>query len=369
MNKADILAQSNQGFFWRFWPIQSRIITYVTKIPITRFAVEIVELAPGASRQVAPAISIPGEVDRALLAPLEDLNAAKALMKGGEFYDPPTMAYKLKNAIVADGCVYLPYSFSRIGPGKARAILKEPLNKHDSAQICSEQTTTTFFGDWLTSGTLIERLAEQRGIPPLTFPNKFWPHQEQYRQLLALPTPPSLPSVVQFKSLWLVDDRGMNPGRRSRVTELRLALAVPGGLTDRKVFLERGKLGDLREPNNKGPLREFLKKQGFETIYPEDLSIAELRGILGNAKLALGVEGSHLCHCSMLMKHGSAVVAIQEPNRVSGAIKRQCDVAGLLHGFVVGDLEETGFSVPLDRLRKTIDMVEAEIELRCKIER
>ena len=181
--------------------------------------------------------------------------------------------------------------------------------------------------------------------------------------MLALPPPPPVPSPTRFAELWMVDDRPMNDGRRARFETLRRRARPAGAAPPAtgRIFLERGTSGVARGLANEDAVRDALVARGFRVLAPETSSTEALADALSAARLCVGVEGSALTHATMLMPAGGAILALQPPRRFAESIKLFSDTIGLRFGFVVGEDHGDRFTVAIDRLEATIDLVEDAI--------
>jgi len=277
-----------------------------------------------------------------------------------DVYHPPTLAYRLDGAIIADGCLYTQRTFAPLSITPRRILLGKPA-EHAEGLLCSDICSTRYFGDWLMTGLPLELLAEDRGANPIVLDGGKWPNEEDYRKRLKLAKPPAPTSPARFQTLWMIDDKPMNDGRVARYERLRARARTGQVGEDGLVYLERGTLGVERGLIGEEKLKEALVARGFRIVRPETASVAELAEALGKARICVGVEGSALTHATMLMPQGGAIVAIQPPMRFANAIKFFADAVGIRFGFVVGEQAGEGFSVPVERLRATLDLVDAAI--------
>jgi hypothetical protein len=326
-------------------------------------AIGMTELSPACVLVEHPAIALPGEFDRVhgfykTLHPVR----ARDSMFAREVKHGATTTYCIRDAVIVDGCVYSRKSFDAIRCQKRKAILVGASLDLAEAQLSSDSCSTQYFGDWLMSGLAMELLAEERGMIPLVLGGGPWPSEVQYRNRLNLHAEVVGTTPVHIGSLWLVNDHGLNEGRRRRTQILRQRARHVAPLGDRRVYIERGSLGIERGLTNEIDLREMLAKRGFVVVRPEEIDVGELARILSGAMICVGIEGSALCNATMLMPPGAGVLAIQPPQRFSNGLKLFCDVAGLRFGFVVGDGRSKGFDAPIGRLGDTIDIMEAELD-------
>ena len=166
--------------------------------------------------------------------------------------------------------------------------------------------------------------------------------------------------LAKVKSLWLIDDRGINLNRVDRFRRLRSRL----GKNIRKtsvntpyVYLSRGSSGVKRNLVNEGSITTILSGMGFDIIDPMKMTSTTIAERLRNAKVVISVEGSHSSHALLTMPTGGAILIIQPPERFLHSWKFFGDIVGLRYGFVVADPHPEGFSLEPDRLLRTLDLV------------
>ena len=345
-----------------FRPLTSRLARRLTRTELKDCAVEMVELSPPSHRYRPPAISLPGEIDRALafidLVP----EKVRAHMTEGEELHPATTAMRLADAVLADGCVYMRSAVSVITAEKKRAILAGPEEGVAEAQLCSTSLGSQYFGDWLMMDMPLELLAAQRRIPSIALTNRTYGHEPEYRSKLSLAPPPRPASILRAESLWIVDDNGMTEDRVARYEALRRRVRQPDSGGPERVFLDRGgKWGAHRQPVNYREIVDALLSRGFTPVRPEEMTVEEISIALSSARICIGVEGSALAHATMMMPPGACLLVLMPPFRVIDAIKWFADAVGLRYGFVIGDAGAAGteeFSIDLRRLNATLDLVE-----------
>ena len=351
-------------------PITSRIGSRFlrTELPVA----ETVEISPENRRYRPPAIALPDEIDRVSLfhewAPDREFIRQDILnhLTEGEDAHPATTAVRIKDVIVADGCVYRPMSNSIITKEKRRALLSGPVDEIAEAQLCTTHCGSIYFGDWLMVDIPIELLAEQRGLRKLSFTNVTFGHEPDYRSHFGLGRPPHAKPIVHVDSLWLIkdNDRGMTTDRIARYQTLRSRVRNPGAKGPRRLFVDRGNWGNQRGLSNRDEVVASLAARGFETIYPESMTVDEMSAAFSCAEICVGIEGSAMCNAAMMMPPGGCILAIVPEDRFLTYLKWFTDAFEMRYGYVVGRRPIPGAPdviADLSRLNATLDLVEGAL--------
>ena len=225
----------------RLRPITSRLRRRLSGRSLRDVAARREEWAPGSDRPCPSALSLPGELDRAIaFAAGRDRALLAAEFRAHDRAHPPTYAYRLDDVVLADGRAYAAGSFDAVAPGRPRALIRGPVAAVREALLCTDICSSRFFGDWLMTALPLELLAERRGLTPLTLGTPDWPHEEQYRDRAGLPAPARPAQPVRVGTLWMIDDRGMNEDRLARYRTLRARVAAPPRPGGERVLIDRG---------------------------------------------------------------------------------------------------------------------------------
>jgi hypothetical protein len=102
-------------------------------------------------------------------------------------------------------------------------------------------------------------------------------------------------------------------------------------------------------------LTDLLDGYGFDILACDDLEPAEIVYRSLDARVIIGVEGSHLSHALYPVAASGALLVLQPPDRFAMPYKEAADALGPRFGFVVGPPAEAGFSVDLDEIRLMLD--------------
>lgn len=342
-------------------PLTARIMRPLDAEGFWRGA-ETVDIDPAARVERPPALYLPDELDRIVAhcpgnVPEENLDR---LLHASRI-EPATTARIVPSVIIADGTLlrHGGVQVIRPGPGK-RKVLSGSFATLPEAMLCTDYVIDRFFGHWVADGWSREQLAIDRGMTPMVFDPARYAHSEGYRRLIDLPARSIAESRVQ--RLWLIDDRGYNPGRMERFrrvrTRLRTALAGRSGPS--AVFIRRGADAAGRALCNEAEVIAALVARGFTIISPDSLPAAQVGAALRDARIVVGVEGSALVHANAVLDPGACVFAIQSPTSFNAIHRLATADAGLRFALSVGDpAADYDFTMPVDRLLRAIDMVEA----------
>lgn len=341
-------------------PIISRLnARFAGNIDISGFANDRIELAPSCVRYSPRIISLPGESLRATGTMAHtNMEVMRALEPEGEHVHGATIAYRLDNALIADGCYYcgLHYGVGRPNE-RRRPLILDHAEDFGEAQLSTDMSSDIYFGHWLCDGLCTELLAIRRGMPGVTYKRPIGQHEAGYRNLLQIAG--NAVTLAKIEKFWVVDDRGINRDREGRFLELRARLEanITPSLGSPCVFILRGTSGVARKLINEKEIADALAKKGFDIVDPMILSAEETAQRLSVATLVVSVEGSHSSHALLAMPSGGAIIIIQPPERFLHSWKFFADIAGLRYGFVVADPHPEGFTLDPDRLFSVVDLV------------
>lgn len=326
-------------------------------------AVETWQEAPGDSRRVRPALYLPGQIERIRAAMFASLTETIGIMQfDGEASDGPTIGRRYRDVDLVDGVLYRPGAELHLRNRQRRFGLAFRPRRAISGALFETWITNRWFGSWLMNALPAWYLAQKHG-PALTTATAPAPgsHTARYQQLLGI-EPQYLNGDVHFDELVLFDDLPDNAAKRRRQCTIRERLCAglpmdpgPG------VFLLRGRGGDLRFLENEDALAGRLARdRGFLVIDPMQVSVDELIAACAAAPVIVGVEGSHLVHGLLVARPGAGILPIQPPDRVAGTLKGLCDRLDQRYGLVVGEGNDSVFTLDWRDLAATLDLFERD---------
>lgn len=340
-----------------FTPAWSRLHARLAPPPtLFECAAEVVELEPGSTREVPPAIALPGEIDR-VQSFYADAAAHRSRLTESTRIEGPTLAYRLDDAVLADFTVYAGGTHQVYRPGRKRPLLVGTPSTIDEAQLCTTACIETYFGHFLRDGLPLELLAQERSLAPLYFERPSWLHEPGYRELVGMW--PTTTRHARVGKLWLVDETALNAGWVRRTREIRRRIGEQVQPTpDTHVFLLRGRMAEARELVNQRQLAEELERRGFRVIEPERMDVPCICAALAGAKVVTCVEGSAQNHAFMAMPSGAALLSIQPPDRFNSIPKLIADALGIRFAYVVPDARAGGFDLDPARFMRTLELLD-----------
>jgi capsular polysaccharide biosynthesis protein len=349
------------------YPITARIGTRLFGRELKACAVQRIELSPAVRVHRPAALALPGELERVTgYHNCKPEQVREHLTEGEQDHDA-TVAYRVPDAILADGCAYSRTALESPVKGKRRMVLAGISEELPEAQLCTTNCGSLFFGDWLTNDLGLELLAEQRGIPAVSLASRTYAlHEPGYRDCLGLPAPRRPDSIIRAASLWIVEDNGMTANRVARLETMRSRNRVPGS-GPRRVYIDRG-TGGIRceDIGNKVEVVAALQDRGFEAIYPERMTVDEIRRALSSAEIAVGLDGSALAHATMALPRGSSILFIFPNDRFFTQFKWFTDAFGQRFAWMIGKRVGAQVMVDVPRLHATLDLIEAASKVDAK---
>lgn len=339
-------------------PVTARIARRLVADGFERGA-ETVEIDPAARVERAPALFLPDELDR-VVAHIEGLNPREDIERllHTSRIEPATVARIVPDVIVADGTLLRHTGIEVLRSGGKRTVLRGRFATVPEAMLCTDWVIERFFGHWIGDGWSREQLAIDRGLVPAVLDPARYGHAKEYRALAGLYVVDASDTLI--RRLWVVDDRGYNPGRTARYDRVRARLraAVPAGGAP-LVFIRRGATAVGRQMLNEDEVTAMLAARGFAIVSPEEMSATQIATALRDARIVVGIEGSALAHANATIAAGACVLAIQPPRGFNTIHRLATADAGQRFAFTVGDpTDGDAFTMPVDRLSRAIDMVE-----------
>lgn len=344
----------------RLRPPLARITRRLYGLSLEEVASEVRILHQATPRKLAPPISLPDQFKRAQGFNSDtDLSVQERWLLADEDKNGPTKAYRLSDVMLAPAGVFHSKSFLSLRPSASRRVIRGIISEQPDGLLCTSEMIEAYFGHWIDDGLPLEKLAESLELPAVVIDKKLWMHTAEYRQLAGIDEPDECKSTF-FRSLWIVDDRGLNGGRIDRMRQVRnsvLSNTRPSGLE--RVFLRRGSSGSKRILLNEEEIVATLMREGFDVIEPELLSASSIAAALAAARIVVTVEGSHATHTHVSMPESSSLIVIQPPQHFNALARVFASALGHQYAFTVADPHVDGFVQSVEDLLTTIDLVEA----------
>ena len=316
-----------------------------------------------------PAIFLPGQVDRITgTDPGSTVELEVSIATSEKLRPPPTIAHHIKDAIVVDGSIYQGRFKSFIA---ARSFYKSPPADTEprhfkTVGLASSHFGSRYFGHWLIDDCTQYRLAEQLGHPlclrgPI-FPN----HQKTYQSYLGQDWTPVdrawIENLIVYQDFHWGTPQDSLRGAQTNAMRERARTHLPSGGARTLVYLKRGATGAWRTIQNEETLVDVLSRHGFMVVDVATSSLEQILAALANAKIVISVEGSQATHCAYSIPDKSGLILLQPPDRFLSFHRGWTTAAGVRFGFVVGSLDENGYSFLPSEVLQTVELMLRKLE-------
>ena len=320
-------------------------------------------LCPEEVTTVPSAICLDGAAEKILgLSPWRSWDSERNMMRGGPVTHHASIAHLIENVDLAGPYLYRGPAKSHPGYGAEALWLRDSERGRaiESAHLTTSEAGSHFFGTFLRADMPMALLVGD-GDTCISMMSKPYSHEEGYRALLGVPKAPTV-SCARIKQLTIYTDFSQNSSKLERYRALRTNLRrslVGGAVAARKegVYIRRGRTGELRLLQNEDEVEALLRRRGFEVVDPAVDSAHDIARASLNARIVVGVEGSHLAHAIYTVADDGAFLVLQPPDRFSLAYKEFTDRLGIRYAFLVGDRTPDGFTMPLDDLQRLLDQL------------
>ena len=314
-------------------------------------------LQPEETRVERPALYDACELDR-VTACQEDTSMSAELerLRGGPRHHGATVAHLIPDVYLLGGHLFRRDVIHELSRNPLPWVSGSIQEERGEVSLAASRYGIRYFGHWMTDDLPTLKLATDHA-PPISPSVALTRHQTEYLALTGLQYE-MLPNAY-LRQLIVFDDVSQNRLKARRYAALRDQLqsmasvatvtAAPG------VVLLRRNTGHQRVLTNEDEVAAALGARGFRALCPEEHSVSEILTACRGARVAVGVEGSHLAHAIYTLAPGGSLVALQPPQRFNNVFKDICDAAGLSYGLTVGHADGDGFRVDIDALLRLID--------------
>lgn len=327
-------------------------------VPITSLASKTWVLCPEEERRGNPAVYLPNALDQIdALSPWRQWREELNLIEGGSVTHAASTAHLIEHVDLVDAYIYVGACKHKAGWGPNRWWLPAGRKRElrNSATLANGWSGTHFFGTLMLDDFPLG-LIEEDPANQILLASRGYEHESGYRKLHRLPTPPVL-TLARIQKLLLFTDFAQNSFKARRYDVLRERLrqtvvrddSVPG------IYIRRGQAGERRVLTNERDIEEFLASLGYVVIDPDQMSSQEIARSSLNTPVVVGVEGSQLSHAIYSAAEGATFLVLQPPDRFAMAYKEYTDRMEMRFAFLVGLPEGTGFSVPVDDIKRILE--------------
>lgn len=317
-------------------------------------------VCPAETARIPPALTLPGATEKIkALSPWRDWRSEKLLLEGGWIEHAACTTHLLERVDVVGAYLYCGAAKEPIGFGEERWFHDGlgPRIALDTAALATSRSGSHFFGTFLLDDMPLGLLSQGREdvIGMITRP---YEHEEGYRRLLGMPRPREV-RHAHIRRLTIHVDFAQNSHKHRRYEELRLRLrqCLQSVIPSRGagVYIRRGLGGEPRVLVNEEEVVHVLSNAGFDVLDPATLTAEEMASRSLEARIVVGVEGSHLSHAIYSMADDGVFLVLQLPDRFAMAYKEYADRMGMRFAVLVGDPASQGFSVSTGDLLKMLD--------------
>jgi capsular polysaccharide biosynthesis protein len=317
-------------------------------------------ICPSEQQLVPPAIFLEQDLTK-ITAVMEDttLEQEMARIRGGQVEHAATIAYQLSDCQLLNGSLYK--SSVRYPLTKQAERLFEFKHNESIAEgvLAGSYYGSFYFGHWLTDDLSLYLAAESLGKPVIP-QRPLYGHESGYCELTDIQ--PEMVTSAHFQNLVIFDDFGQNSFKRARYEEIRTRLLkIPPIAKGGRVLIRRGQQGAARVLTNAAEIEQLLISQGFYILDPEHSTVQEIVAATQDARLVVGLEGSHLLHCIYTMAQNGGLCVLQPPYRFNNVLKNYADCLGISYGFVIGQANENGFSINPDELLHVLNKIDSAL--------
>lgn len=327
---------------------------------LTRMASRSWTVCPAETVRIPPTLTLPGATEKIkALSPWRDWRSEKLLLEGGWIEHAACTTHLLERVDVVEAFLYCGAARDQVGFGAERWFYEGlgPRIALDTAELATSRSGSHFFGTFLLDDMPLGLLSQGRE-DVIGMVKRPYEHEEGYRRLLGLPCPREV-RHAHIGRLTIHVDFAQNSHKRRRYEELRSRLrrhltsvvACRGA----GVYVRRGLGGEPRVLLNEEEVVRILADAGFDVLDPATLTADEIASRSLEARIVVGVEGSHLSHAIYSMADDGAFLVLQPPDRFALAYKEYADRMEMRFAVLVGDRASQGFSVPASDLLKMLD--------------
>jgi len=274
---------------------------------------------------------------------------------------PPRHAHLLRDVVMVDGHLFKWKMVQPLADRPLPGVSWRQQREIGCGTLACTEFGNRFFGHWLCDDVPLALSAAGMGeaYGHVGRENRLSPHQTAYTETLC-PRVELLDNAV-FRELVIFEHAPESHHQRARYDELRRRLCAgrrrrpdhPG------VMILRGRSGQRRVLVNEHAVAELAARRGFTVIDAMSASADELVDACMDARILLGIEGSHLAHGFLPLHPGGAVFTLQPPFKFDHFWKERCDCVGAHYAFVVGTtVDEIDFEVDLDKVSRMLDRLE-----------
>lgn len=327
--------------------LRKPIRLFGTPIDLHKHALEVITLSEGHRIGVKPSIYLPGHFDRIRSTNTStDLTIPHKHAHQTEANHAPTLLYNIGEAMLWNGAILQNNKNYILRRVDSRERFEEV--DLESAFIADTDEGHEFFGHWLRDD-VAATLINHDNIPAIFLQKPKHFQVPQYESLMDIKM--LLAKKGRVKNLHILSDFSQNSYKVARYMEIRRRIKEklnPVSTKHAGVFIARGNIGTKRSLTNENEVIEHLSKRGFDIVFPEKMTVAEIQTRLWDASIVISVEGSAHVHALHSMSLDGALLHLQPPYRFVDIQKGVFESTGRTYGFYVCKPNENKESFYLD---------------------
>lgn len=339
--------------------LRKPIRLFGTPLDLQKHALEVITLSEGHRIDVTPSIYLPGHFDRIRSTNTStDLTIPHKHAHQTEVNHAPTLLYNIGEARLWNGAILQNYKNYLLRRVDSRERFEEL--DLERAFIADTDEGHEFFGHWLRDD-VAATLINHDNIPAIFLQKPKHFQVPQYESLMNVKM--LLAKKGRIKNLHILSDFSQNSYKVARYMEFRRRIKEKLNPISTKyagVFIARGNLGTKRSLTNENEVIDHLSKRGFDIVFPEKMTVAEIQARLWDSPIVINVEGSAHMHALHSMSLSGALLHLQPPYRFVDIDKGVFDSTGRTYGFYVCKPNDNKESFYLDNFSdfdKLIDLM------------
>lgn len=295
-----------------------------------------------------------------LVAPHTTLDLQVEQLRAGSYQCSARKAHLLKDVSMVGGHFFKLRMVHSMAHRPLPAVSIRPTQKIEAGVLGTSEYGNKYFGHWFCDDVLMSRTAQQFGTVygHVNADNRLFGHQPRYADLFDWNI--NLLENAHFRELTILDWSPMTPRHGERFVDLRSRLPIDRSKHNPGVMLLRATSGQQRVLSNELQIAEIVRARGFEVLDPMTSTVDQLVRACSNARVVMGVEGSHLAHGFLPLAPGGTLFTFQPPFKFDNFWKGRCDCVGARYAFVVGtQTSDAGFEVDAYQVQRMLDRVQA----------
>lgn len=291
------------------------------------------------------------------IAPYRSMALEVARLSQCDIGIPPAVFHSLKDAIFTNGNIYSNRAKHLIAGNTRSLYSKITREMNTTGVVVANRQSHQYFGHWLHDELPMTIFCQNHGrVLTSHFGKKPYIHEAGYYEALQTPPPTELDNNCLYKEISILEPAPLNSVQVESLRQFRKRFSHLHSKKKEVAFIRRGGNNhDNRNLENEDAIINFMLKIGGTIISPEKDTAKDIIENLLDAKLVIGIEGSHLANALLSMPEHGCLLVIQPPNRFNNIFKDYCDVTYRKYAFTIGDSISGRTHQNITHLQKMID--------------